>query len=484
MIDFSALLQQFTYQEEQPLLFHHGLFLFLFANFLILYGLLYSKAKLQKALLVAFSFYFYYKSSGNYLLLLLLTVSADYLFSLLITKVQSQRVSKIITAVAILFSLSFLLYFKYLDFFLRSFGFGSESNNSLAHFLPIGISFYTFQSISYLVDIHRQKIKVPAFLDYLLYMSFFPHLVAGPIVRAKDFLPQLRKKVKVSKANLNEGFYLITKGFIKKALIADFIAQYVDIIYASPKGVGGVEAVFAVLGYALQIFCDFSGYTDMAIGVALLLGYRLCLNFDSPYKAIHITEFWRKWHISLSSWLRDFIYIPLGGNQKGFKLQLFFLLLTMTIGGLWHGADWKFIWWGIGHGLLLIIHKLILKAFGPTTNKWGMAFSWLLTFVCVVLLWIPFRAQSLTDTAHIFSALAKGIDWPTLQIFCTQNWNFVLVLVSGFALTLMPVALKEQIQKFYLKESYVVKLVIFIVLIQLMYEFQSAEIQPFIYFQF
>lgn len=484
MIDFSALLQQFTYQEEQPLLFHHGLFLFLFANFLILYGILYSKAKLQKALLVAFSFYFYYKSSGNYLLLLLLTVSADYLFSLLITKVQSQRVSKIITAVAILFSLSFLLYFKYLDFFLRSFGFGSESNNSLAHFLPIGISFYTFQSISYLVDIHRQKIKVPAFLDYLLYMSFFPHLVAGPIVRAKDFLPQLRKKVKVSKANLNEGFYLITKGFIKKALIADFIAQYVDIIYASPKGVGGVEAVFAVLGYALQIFCDFSGYTDMAIGVALLLGYRLCLNFDSPYKAIHITEFWRKWHISLSSWLRDFIYIPLGGNQKGFKLQLFFLLLTMTIGGLWHGADWKFIWWGIGHGLLLIIHKLILKAFGPTTNKWGMAFSWLLTFVCVVLLWIPFRAQSLTDTAHIFSALAKGIDWPTLQIFCTQNWNFVLVLVSGFALTLIPVALKEQIQKFYLKESYVVKLVMFIVLIQLMYEFQSAEIQPFIYFQF
>ena len=222
----------------------------------------------------------------------------------------------------------------------------------------------------------------------------------------------------------------------------------------------------------------------MAIGVALLLGYRLCLNFDSPYKALHITEFWRKWHISLSSWLRDFIYIPLGGNQKGFKLQLFFLLLTMTIGGLWHGADWKFIWWGIGHGLLLIIHKLILKAFGPTTNKWGMAFSWLLTFVCVVLLWIPFRAQSLTDTAHIFSALAKGIDWPTLQIFCAQNWNFVLVLVSGFALTLIPVALKEQIQKFYLKESYVVKLVMFIVLIQLMYEFQSTEIQPFIYFQF
>jgi D-alanyl-lipoteichoic acid acyltransferase DltB (MBOAT superfamily) len=484
MIDFSALVQQFAFQDEQPMLFHHGIFLFLFANFLILYGLLYSKVKLQKVLLVVFSFYFYYKSSGNYFLLLLITVGADYLFSLLIVRAKNQRYSKILTALAILFSLSFLLYFKYLDFFLRSLGYGTEHTSTLTTFLPIGISFYTFQSISYLVDIHRQRIKVPVFIDYLLYMSFFPHLVAGPIVRAKDFLPQVRKKVKLSKVQLNEGLFLITKGFVKKAIIADFIAQYVDIIYASPKGISGVEASFAALGYALQIFCDFSGYTDMAIGIALLLGYRLCLNFDSPYKAIHITEFWRKWHISLSSWLRDFIYIPLGGSQKGFYLQLLFLMVTMIVGGLWHGADWKFVWWGIGHGLLLVIHKLVLKLFGPTTNKWGKAFSWILTFVCVVLLWIPFRAQNLTDCAHIFSAIGKGIDWPTLYIFCIQNWNYVLILLIGFGLSLLPDVVKTQIQKFYLKESYLVKALIFIVLIQIMYEFQSAEIQPFIYFQF
>jgi alginate O-acetyltransferase complex protein AlgI len=484
MIDFKAFFGQFLYIAEQPMLFHHGIFLFVFANFIILYGLLRTKTTLQKGLLILFSFYFYYKSSGNYLFLLLITVGADFLFSHLIIRAKTPRIATILTAVAILFSLSFLIYFKYLDFFLQSFGLGQKTSQSMAMVLPIGISFYTFQSISYLVDVHRKKIKLPSLIDYLLYMSFFPHLVAGPIVRAKDFLPQLRKKIKVSKALMNEGFYLITKGFVKKAIIADFIAQYVDIIYASPKGIGGVEASFAVLGYALQIFCDFSGYTDMAIGIALLMGYRLCLNFDSPYKALHITSFWRKWHISLSSWLRDFIYIPLGGNQKGFALQLLFLILTMTVGGLWHGADWKFVWWGVGHGILLVLHKLFVKYVGSPDHKIWTAFSWLLTFVCVVLLWIPFRAQSLTDTYFVLGAIAKGLDWQTFSIFCTQNWSFVLVLILGFSLTLLPSSLKEKAMQYYLKERYVVKLLLFIILIQLMYEFQSTEIQPFIYFQF
>jgi D-alanyl-lipoteichoic acid acyltransferase DltB (MBOAT superfamily) len=484
MIDFKAFFGQFLYIAEQPMLFHHGIFLFVFANFIILYGLLRTKTTLQKGLLILFSFYFYYKSSGNYLFLLLITVGADFLFSHLIIRAKTPRIATILTAVAILFSLSFLIYFKYLDFFLQSFGLGQKTSQSMAMVLPIGISFYTFQSISYLVDVHRKKIKLPSLIDYLLYMSFFPHLVAGPIVRAKDFLPQLRKKIKVSKALMNEGFYLITKGFVKKAIIADFIAQYVDIIYASPKGIGGVEASFAVLGYALQIFCDFSGYTDMAIGIALLMGYRLCLNFDSPYKALHITSFWRKWHISLSSWLRDFIYIPLGGNQKGFALQLLFLILTMTVGGLWHGADWKFVWWGVGHGILLVLHKLFVKYVGSPDHKIWTAFSWLLTFVCVVLLWIPFRAQSLTDTYFVLGAIANGLDWQTFSIFCTQNWSFVLVLILGFSLTLLPSSLKEKAMQYYLKERYVVKLLLFIILIQLMYEFQSTEIQPFIYFQF
>jgi alginate O-acetyltransferase complex protein AlgI len=484
MIDFQQLLDLFLYDESQPMLFHHGIFLFLFANFLILYGLLNAKSHVQKLLLIVFSFYFYYKSSGNYLILLLLTIGSDYLFSYWISKIKSVRWSWWLTAVGIVFSLSFLLYFKYFEFVIRAIGLQESYQSDSSIFLPIGISFYTFQSISYLVDMHRRKVKLPTFVDYLLYMSFFPHLVAGPIVRAKDFLPQLRKKIQVSKQHFNEGLFLITKGFIKKALIADLVAQYVDIIYASPKGVDGTEALFAVLAYALQIFCDFSGYTDMAIGIALLMGYRLCLNFDSPYKALSITEFWRRWHISLSSWLRDFIYIPLGGNQKGFALQLLFLMLTMAIGGLWHGADWKFIWWGVGHGFLLVLHKLILKVFVNPIPKYLKVMSWLLTFSFVVLLWIPFRANNLNDVAYILEGLFKGVDLNSLLIFIGQNTLFVVVLILGFTLTLLPHNIKTAYYDYYRKESYLVKFGFFALLIQLMYEFQSAEIQPFIYFQF
>jgi len=248
--------------------------------------------------------------------------------------------------------------------------------------------------------------------------------------------------------------------------------------------VDGTEALFAVLAYALQIFCDFSGYTDMAIGIALLMGYRLCLNFDSPYKALSITEFWRRWHISLSSWLRDFIYIPLGGNQKGFALQLLFLMLTMAIGGLWHGADWKFIWWGVGHGFLLVLHKLILKVFVNPIPKYLKVMSWLLTFSFVVLLWIPFRANNLNDVAYILEGLFKGVDLNSLLIFIGQNTLFVVVLILGFTLTLLPHNIKTAYYDYYRKESYLVKFGFFALLIQLMYEFQSAEIQPFIYFQF
>lgn len=484
MIDFSKLFNQFLHIANEPMLFHHGIFLFLFANFLIVYGILQSKTTLQKFLLILFSFYFYYKSSGNYVFLLFITIGIDYVFSILITKTVKKRESTILTFLAITFSLGFLLYFKYLDFFLQSLGIGDKFYEKSNFILPIGISFYTFQSISYIVDVHRRKIKLPSIIDYLLYMSFFPHLVAGPIVRAKDFLPQLRKKLKISKALINEGLFLITKGFVKKAIIADFIAQYVDIIYASPNGISGVESSFAVLGYALQIFCDFSGYTDMAIGIALLLGYRLCLNFDSPYKATQITEFWRKWHISLSSWLRDFIYIPLGGNRKGLFLQLFFLMVTMTLGGLWHGADWKFVWWGIGHGILLISHKLFVKWIGVNEYKIWSFVSWLMTFTSVVILWIPFRAKNISDSFTIIKALFKGLDWNTLVIFSYQNWTFVLLLFIGFAMTLLPTKLKEKIRQFYIQESFVVKFVLIVVLIQIMYEIQSTEIQPFIYFQF
>jgi D-alanyl-lipoteichoic acid acyltransferase DltB (MBOAT superfamily) len=316
-------------------------------------------------------------------------------------------------------------------------------------------------------------------------MMFFPHLVAGPIVRAKDFLPQLNKKFSLTKANTNEALYLITKGLIKKAIVADFIAQYSDIVFSAPDGFSGSEHLLASFCYTLQIFCDFSGYTDMAIGIALLLGYRLCLNFDSPYQALNITEFWRKWHISLSSWLRDYIYIPLGGNQKGFMLQLSFLLITMLIGGFWHGADWKFIFWGGSHGVLLVLHKLWMKRQPLKRNIiWINILSWFLTFNLVSLLWIPFRAASMDDTWLMYNNIFSNHNLEMFAAVVATNPMLIVVLILGFSLTILPKTWKNQIVQSYNRLDLPLKLLFLLIVIQGIIQMKSAEVQPFIYFQF
>jgi D-alanyl-lipoteichoic acid acyltransferase DltB (MBOAT superfamily) len=317
-------------------------------------------------------------------------------------------------------------------------------------------------------------------------MTFFPHLVAGPIVRAADFLPQLKKKLVVRKKELKEATFLLIKGFVKKAIIADYVAQYSDIVFSDPTSFSATESVFAVLAYTLQIFCDFSGYTDMAIGIALLLGYRLCVNFKSPYKSFDITDFWRRWHISLSSWLRDYIYIPLGGNKKGVQKQYAFLLITMLIGGFWHGADWKFIFWGAGHGLLLVLHKISMQWIPERVTK-TLRFKvagWFLTFSLVALLWVPFRANSLSDTFVIYRNLFDGLDVKMIgAIYQTHFWILILMFFGYFA-TIMPDAWKTKIYDYFAKMDYIVLFIVIILLIQLMLQFKSASVQPFIYFQF
>jgi D-alanyl-lipoteichoic acid acyltransferase DltB (MBOAT superfamily) len=437
--------------------------------------------------LILFGFYFYYKASGIFLFLLLLTISADFFFARKITQESDSKKKKWWLISGIVFSLSFLLYFKYKNFFLENFGVISGQKYSLTQLiLPIGISFYTFQSISFLVDIYKSKIKLPKYQDYLLYMTFFPHLVAGPIVRAADFLPQLKRKLTIRKKDLKEATFLILKGFVKKAIIADYVAQYSDIVFSDPTSFSATESVFAVLAYTLQIFCDFSGYTDMAIGIALLLGYRLCTNFQSPYKSFDITDFWRRWHISLSSWLRDYIYIPLGGNKKGVQKQLLFLFITMLIGGFWHGADWKFIFWGAGHGLLLIFHKLSLRYPRKEwmNTRWFNVFSWGLTFSVVALLWVPFRANSLEDTFIIYGNLFSGFEWKMLEAIYQTHFWIVIVLLFGYFGTLMKDSWKTRVYDYFSKLDYLMLIALFLIVIQVMLQFKSATVQPFIYFQF
>ena len=364
LIDLNKLFQQFIYHPKEPLLFTSGFFLFLFTGFMLIYFLSHKHHRAKATFVTLFSLYFYYKSSGIYFLLLILSTVVDYALASLIFHVNTKLKKKIILIISLFLNLGMLAYFKYTNFFYQIYCDLSHNTFSpLSIFLPVGVSFFTFQSLSYTIDIYRGTLKpVKNILDYAFFVTFFPQLVAGPIVRAADFIPQIFKPVLVTNEMIGRAVFLIAGGMLKKVVIADYIsANFVDRIFENPTLYTGLENLVGVYGYALQIYCDFSGYSDMAIGIALLMGFHFNINFNSPYQSKSITEFWRRWHISLSTWLKDYLYISLGGNQKG-KIRTYFnLFITMVLGGLWHGAALRFILWGALHGIALIIHKFYLQ---------------------------------------------------------------------------------------------------------------------------
>ncbi|MDE6794268.1 MAG: MBOAT family protein, partial [Muribaculaceae bacterium] len=376
----------------------------IFLIFLPIYALLKGSKWKMVAFVVCFSLYFYYKSSGIFFLMLICTSLIDWSLSHLIYRAVKRKVGLAIMWLSIIISLSILGYFKYANFFLWNWNQMVEGNfQPLDIILPVGISFYTFQSISYVVDVYKKRIKpTKNWLDYLFFLSFFPALVAGPIVRADYFLPQIEANRKPTRSYIWGGLWLVLVGVIKKAVIADYIAQYNDLIFNDPALYTGVQTLMGVLGYTMQIYCDFSGYSDMAIGIASIMGFKLGINFDSPYQSRNLTEFWRRWHISLSSWLRDYVYIPLGGNRKGTIRTYVNNFLTMLIGGLWHGAAWKFVFWGAMHGVGLALHKAFKPLLDKIPNNFFTNFiSWALTFIYVSLLWVFFRAADFEQSVLI-----------------------------------------------------------------------------------
>ena len=381
----------FTYTEGQPMLFSSGTFWVLFLVFIPVYSLLKRRLWQMIVFVVAFSFYFYYKSSGVFVVLLFATSLFDWLLSRLLVRLKSVTARKLCVACSLTASLGILGYFKYANFFLWNISAMVGANfQPLDLILPVGISFYTFQSISYIVDVYKGRVApTHTWLEYAFFLSFFPALVAGPIVRADYFLPQIRENRHATRDEVYMGFWLIILGVVKKAIIADYIAQYNDLIFQSPTGYSGFETVMGIIGYTMQIYCDFSGYSDMAIGIALIMGFRLAQNFNFPYKSQNLTDFWRRWHISLSTWLRDYIYIPLGGNRKGTRRTYINNFATMLIGGLWHGAAWKFVFWGAMHGAGLAVHKASKPWLDRLGSSWPVkALSWFVTMTVVALLWV------------------------------------------------------------------------------------------------
>lgn len=543
----------FSFTEGKPLLFTQLFFWGFFTAVLLFYSIVYKKIALRNIYLLLVSFFFYYKTSGVFLILLLFTICSDYNWGRLIYKAERRRDKKIFLTISITLNLLLLSYFKYSYFFTEScnqlFSTDIEFFNHFSHFsntflgthfsvdkliLPVGISFFTFQSISYTIDIYRGNVSpVKNFFDYGFFVCFFPHLVAGPIVKAHDFIYQIYLPYDLKRKEFGLAVFWIINGLMKKVL-ADYMAvNFIDRVFDSPNYYSGVEVVLGTIGYSLQIYMDFSGYTDMAIGIALLLGFRLKTNFNSPYKAQNVSDFWKRWHISLSSWLQEYLYIPLGGNRKGtlgsyvaiiilsgvlvmltgklwlllvlfgiaivFALISYFsggfrksintninLMVTMLLGGLWHGSSWLFIIWGGLNGLGLVIHKLWLKI-SPIKNSNTFLVkvaTVLFTLVFISFTRIFFRSDSMDTVVLLFDRLSNhfGLE---LTFRIIQGYSGVLSLVLlGYIIHWIPSEYKEKYRVYFAELPYYKMAIVAISAVFIIYQLMSDEMQPFIYFQF
>ncbi len=546
----------FIYDKSAPLIFTRFFFWGFFAIVLLGYSLVYNKKNrsIRAGYLFAASLFFYYKSSGFFFFILLFSTITDFFIGKWIYNSRNETARKFLVAASVVVNLTLLAYFKYAYFFTDSLntllGIDLHVVNHLAlianqtagtHFnvnqilLPVGISFFTFQTISYSVDVYRKQTEpVKNLIDFGFYVSFFPQLVAGPIVRASGFVKQIYEDYHVSKREFGWAVFMILKGLIKKIFIGDFIAvNFVDRVFSDPITYTGFENLMALFGYSLQVYVDFSGYTDIAIGVALLMGFRLPQNFNSPYKAKNVGEFWKRWHMSLSSWLKDYLYIPIGGNRNGsvfsyislgiilaiivllagkfilvpvfavtviifailakifsgFKRQIntnINLMLTMLLGGLWHGASWQFIIWGGLNGVGLVIYKFWRKI-SPwerrsniLVNIWKIA----ITFCFITFTRIFFRSESMDVVNGMMHQIGTDMHLNVIpEVIKAYKWVF-LVMLFGFFIHWLSANWKEKITNWFIATPLWLKIVISTVVVIIVYQSISADMQPFIYFQF
>jgi alginate O-acetyltransferase complex protein AlgI len=426
--------------------------IFFLVVFLAYWALPWPRARVW--LLLAASYYFYASWNASLARLIFLTTICDYFIArgMDATAVPWRR--KALMLLSVVGNLGVLCYFKYANFFLDSLrealtaAGASASIPVLSVILPVGISFYTFEAISYTVDVYRGKIPAERNLDhFLLFILFFPHLVAGPIVRASDFLPQVRRPKQLTWTRFAVGGRLILLGMFKKMVIADRMALIVDPVFANPAGYETAVVWMAAVAYSIQIYCDFSGYSDIALGTARLLGYRLAINFAMPFAATNITELWRRWHISLSTWIRDYIYIPLGGNRGSTVRTCFNVLFAMTLCGLWHGANWTFVVWGALNGVYLIIHRAFRAATRDLSEVHtilqsvpGTVFRIALTFTAFTLAMVIFRSPTFATAAAVFDRLfipAAGAGSPVPVV---TFWTLAGIVLAAHVLAARPEA--------------------------------------------
>lgn len=442
--------------------------------------------RLKKVFLLAASYYFYAYWDWRFAGLLLLSSGVDYAVGFGLKRARRDRTRKALVTLSIVTNLGVLFVFKYLNFLigpltvaLAPLGFHLETLNLI---LPVGISFFTFQKLSYTVDVYRRNLEpCGSFIDFALFAAFFPQLVAGPIVRAADFLPQLQQPRTMTWHRTFLGARQFILGLFKKVIIADGVSGFVDNVFAHAGAFDCTTTWLSVLAYTAQIYCDFSGYSDMAIGAARVLGYDLCRNFSHPYLATSLSDFWRRWHISLSTWLRDYLYVSLGGNRKGKYRTYANLILTMLLGGLWHGAAWTFAAWGLLHGLGLAVSRRSTEKNGqpkPTRgNRRSRVLGWIGTMLLVVIGWVVFRSQSFAAAGAMLRQMflpASGMTWvpvfPILAVSIVAAGHMYSAMGYDLDRTLKPLAWYTPAFLFFL--------------VWLVIVFYPKGFRPFIYFQF
>lgn len=493
---------RFIFDPNHRLLFNSGFFLGFFLIFYTVYVLSCNHDTFRKVYLIVFSLYFYYLAGGdtlpvnllgfefslNYFVLLVICAVVTHLLANKMYHIEKKSVQKRYLVTIIVGNLLMLAYFKYTNFFIENLNALLQGDFSPQNIiLPIGISFFVFEAISYAVDLYRKQMKpADSLLDFCFYITFFPKLVAGPIIRAKDFLPQMKNKLRLTKEEASTAIFLILIGLIKKAVISDYISiNFVDRVFDSPMSYTAFENLMAVYGYSLQIYCDFSGYSDMAIGLSLLMGFTIPPNFLTPYKSQSITEFWRRWHISLSSWLRDYLYISLGGNRKG-KIRTYVnLFLTMLIGGLWHGPSWKFVVWGGLHGAILVVERFFKQFIKVPDNRFTRIVCILLTFHFVAFCWIFFRAGSFELAGDVIANISNLTFAPHDWLVVIQAYQNVFILIAiGFVMHFLPENFVNNLKAGFNKIPLFPKAVMASFVFWLIFATASSGPQPFIYFQF
>jgi D-alanyl-lipoteichoic acid acyltransferase DltB (MBOAT superfamily) len=507
---FNWVLSSALYDPGSPFFFTGGFFVVFLLVFFTVYNMAGQSPRTRAMVILAFSLWFYYKCSGVFIVVILAAGTLNYLFALAIGINKDKRLATVLLTAGIIANVAMLATFKYTPYFNGLMNMVRLSELDMASLaFPAGLSFYTFANLSYLIDV-KKGILLPekSWLRYLAYITFFPLVQMGPIERAAGFLPQLSKPFKLTQEDVSEGFYLIMSGALKKMVIGDYVNLHlVTQVFSTPERYTGMENLAAMLGYSLVIYCDFSGYTDMARGIARWMGFHIQLNFNFPYKAENIGEFWRRWHISLSNWLRDYIFLPMAFRlsralKNDYVLAIRFLrtdlvifglasFVTFTICGIWHGIGWNFILWGMLHGLALAVQRTwsytmrsTLKKAGPLFRKVNRIMGILLTFSFVSSAWMLFRMHTPEEALAVFNQINANFYLQGFPVFISAYLPVLLMMVAGYLLHFTPDRFYDRIRSMLVPMGWVWKSLIAMMVVGVIVYFKTLGSAMPIYIQF